>query len=1242
MACLLFLSFFIISQFSGGSGEVIIVESQATLADAVANYTKPNGSLEILISTTHLEVDSVVTFQELNYTLMQGVDTVTTIKCSSERAGFIFTRTRHVELKLLSFVGCAAIKEYLYNGNRSVLFSSALHIVFTQSVYISNISILESRGTGMLLAYNSRCTEVYHSNFTGNRLLDEQQKQRKAIGGGGVYLYIQNTLKESRFYFENCVFKNNTAENTDNYTYIFADKFGEAITGRGRGGGVFINIDTNVHKNTVTLSHCVITENFGHIGSGLSAEVEGEETSHNSIVVEYSNITHNGCRGDKRIGSGGGAQISYRTQPTNTNNRVVFRHVEFRANCGQIGGGTYFYSTDNTITNTNNQLLFDQCRWEDNNGHTGSAVGILPGIFDRIDGHGYSITIPVFRDCVFTQNSISGQTSSDVHETQTYGTGTLYSSLYDVKFESSVRFSNNNGSAVYIVNAIVDFSESSAVFEGNRGIQGGAVGIIGTSTMLVGPHDYRFTGNRAIDRGGAIYSYLVDSHDFLLSRSCFLQYSESGMTRGIPSSEWKARITFSGNTARSTIGNDIFTSSLLPCQTIRRNGASSHDYELLELREIFQPPGAVFLGNGTGYSIATDSAYFTNTSGYRSVVPGERFIHGVHVVDDLNQTINSMFTASFPSQDTQIEVSNSSSCLTNQVIQLIGRPHESDSLLLQVIGSHTIFTSLGVELLDCPPGFNLKDKVCECDADSYTGLLGCDAEHLHSYRRVGYWVGYANTSAGEELVATICPWGFCKLPRHTSSSENGHSEIGLLLPRLRENTEEEVCSNGRSGILCGVCNPGHTVLFHSPSYNCSREADSRCELGWFYYLSSEILPATILFVVILVFNISFTSGALNGFILFSQLLDTLLIDASGVINLPNDVKKALHVVKVIYGFFNLDFFHIESLSYCIWTDATVLGIVAFKSLTIGYSMCLIVVVLLFLRHCGGKCLGKYCRATVMRNSVIQGISAFLVLCYSQCIKISFTLLYHANLFVRPDSNTHLPRRVWYSGNMEFFSAQHLPYALPALAVLLTIGIIPPLILLTYPAIFHILACLKLRGSCVDKCLPSFSTMKPFLDAFQGSFKDNVRFFAGLYFIYRWVGLLANSVIAHYSLFYAVVEVLLLLILLLHAVFQPYQKTWHNILDALLLADLAIINKFTATHYYATRVDAGISYQNNINRSSIVQVILIYLPVLYLAGYMLFQITRSTFCKLTGSIKTKTKHMSEDSSVMLIPSSEEER
>ena len=97
--------------------------------------------------------------------------------------------------------------------------------------------------------------------------------------------------------------------------------------------------------------------------------------------------------------------------------------------------------------------------------------------------------------------------------------------------------------------------------------------------------------------------------------------------------------------------------------------------------------------------------------------------------------------------------------------------------------------------------------------------------------------------------------------------------------KTKEKLEAIVCSENRKGILCGSCIEGYSTLYNSPALTCYNTTTAHCAYGIPLYIVSELLPVTIIFVVILVFNISLTSGALYSFVLYAQLLDFLYIDS---------------------------------------------------------------------------------------------------------------------------------------------------------------------------------------------------------------------------------------------------------------------------------------------------------------------------------------------------------------------------
>ena len=329
------------------------------------------------------------------------------------------------------------------------------------------------------------------------------------------------------------------------------------------------------------------------------------------------------------------------------------------------------------------------------------------------------------------------------------------------------------------------------------------------------------------------------------------------------------------------------------------------------------------------------------------------------------------------------------------------------------------------------------------------------------------------------------------------------SDFEIILPQNRSKLDESVCGMTKIGIVCGKCRDGYTVHFHSPDFMCKPAEPVGCRFGWLFYTLSELVPVTVVFIIVLVLNTSFTSGYVNGFILFSQILASFDLNAGGVIMFPLEaLRMATQGYQIFYGFFNLDLFNSESLSFCLWKGASALDMLALKYVTIIYTALLIVAVIWLMNKCGGRCLGKCCRMTTMRASVIHGISSFLMIGYSQCINVSLNLLLQVHIFPSQDGDFKPQHRLWYNGEIVHFGKDHMPYALPAIFCLVTVGILPPVLL--YPLLNKIVTILGLEEQkfiiCISR-VPSADNLKPFLDSFQGCFKDNMRFFAGVYFVY---------------------------------------------------------------------------------------------------------------------------------------------
>ena len=1148
-----------------------------------------------------LQLSSKVSFTNLTSLTITGkAGQQTTINCKANAAILLSDISDTVTLINLKLLSCGASIRVKGSHNETKIYVSALSIVCCRNVEIYGLDISRSRGLGLTILdhhgdrMNITLTKIEHSELPQNYI--NTNINEVLTGGGGMYLELSYwPVQKAPIFvvFDNCTFDNNTADTKEN-NYLYTDAVGMLHEGAGRGGGMNLIVGPGVNNVNISFTGCIFFANQAFHGSGLAVKLLGEELQ--NVRVELIDCTFK-RNGRNNYGFGAGFYLTiYDPSPdgdTVFNSIVILTNVEFVENHAEYGGAIFFFSSKQRFPNTNS-LLFNKCTFTENVAHLGSAALISPSLYFRLST-GYSV-IPKFKNCQFLGNKVRNSRHYDIQRTS--GLGTIYVSEYKIQFMGYNCFKHNFGCGIYLVNGVIDFQNSSMLFNNNTGLKGGAVALIGSSTMIVGPNNYEFINNKAVYRGGAIYVSLFDRTDFTTSRRCFIQYVDNKMD--VISHGWNLNLSFVGNRAKDrSAGHTIFATSFLPCQII--------DSSLLEISEIFSNRSEhITLDDNATIEdqLATDGAKLNGIeSKWLTMTPGIEHHHGVTLSDDFNNTVNVPFRATLVKKAGKALLDPVKSEFVGSEVKLIGYPSSEATLTLYTVSRRDTYIELTVTLTDCPPGFKLNgESKCVCNAATYVGLTGCSGNH--SYLLPGYWAGIFNTTSGQKLVTSACPF-------RPEFYRADMFDFEVALPETFSESEMTVlvCGETRTGIGCGRCQENRTAYFHSPNFECG--PSNSCKLGWIFYILSEMIPVTLIFISVLVLNISFTSGTVNGFILFSQLLLSFDTDASGIIQFPEHVKSkiegATQIYKFLYGFLNLYMFNAQYFSFCLWRGASTLDMFALKYVTIIYAILLITAVILIMNKCGGKCLGKYCRITVIRVSVIRGITTYLILCYTQCIRVSISILIPLHIHVSTDDRNitcSSCTRVWYNGDLSYFHKEHLPYALPALFCLLTVGLIPPVLLLTYPLLNKVLSVLGLEDQKLVMVLSrklQINYLKPLLDSFQGCFKDNFRFFAGLYFLYRWTFHLVLFV-KSYGEYYTTIGGILLFIFTMHTVCQPYIKRSHNIIDALLFADLMLINFLSLFNFhkvYSHKAQFGTTVT-----PAIVQLVLIYLPLLIMATYLL--------------------------------------
>lgn len=594
------------------------------------------------------------------------------------------------------------------------------------------------------------------------------------------------------------------------------------------------------------------------------------------------------------------------------------------------------------------------------------------------------------------------------------------------------------------------------------------------------------------------------------------------------------------------------------------------------------------------------------------VIPGSWTKLPINLTDESNNQSNAFYHLSIVNSSYNSTISVSNEYISSKLIQLYGNP--GDTAVIKVETVHTciypweVAFTIQIHMSECPPGYihtlsngMVKEQekgYCQCAATSnsklYDAIAYCNDSEYQANMKTGYWLGYMQDSGKEKnLLSGICLIG-CVRKR-------------LSLLKLPNNTDRReldslLCGN-RTGILCGICRDNLSSYYHSPPINVRCGLSDKCSIGWLIYLVSEILPITIFFLVTLLFDINFTNGWLNGLIFYFQFSETLTyIKFNDFVNCPSFVASLLGVYGLIAGTFSLNFLNHNKLSFCLWYKAETINLLTFRYLKIIYSLFLVMVTIGLLKIFNLKKItdkfSRYHRRRFnVKTTTIHGLSGFLIIFYSECMKVSLLLLTPIKLH----TNTDAYFVAIVNGNLRYFGREHLFFAIPALFFLIFVGVIPPLLLIIYPLCYRLFGMLKIAESkCVRLlCMVvPLEKLKPLYDSLQSSFKDEYRFFSGLYFLYRLIAILTFVIIRDLTNYYTALIIEFALIFCLHAIIKPYKKQWQNALDSLIFTNIIILTVLDLYNYRR-----ALELKNNeysIQVACSLQIIFLYTPLISFA------------------------------------------
>ena len=540
----------------------------------------------------------------------------------------------------------------------------------------------------------------------------------------------------------------------------------------------------------------------------------------------------------------------------------------------------------------------------------------------------------------------------------------------------------------------------------------------------------------------------------------------------------------------------------------------------------------------------------------------------------------------------------------------------------------------------CPPWFipNISSSTgCSCSTLDPTEVRCChDFPLLH----FGFCMTYNSTNETTEYG--LCPY----IGRHKTTAVD--YLFYIVLPSNASLLNEIMCGPlNREGELCENCKDGYGIALYSYTLECSKCWEHG--YGWVLYYFLELFPITMLYFLVVIFNVKASSSPLSALVFMSHfVVYTIRLNVPLHMYIENEITGFLYVaVKVLLvlcGIWSLDFFRSVIPPFCVSSNIKTVHALALEYVVAFYPIFLILftyvciklhdnnfkpVVWLwkpFHRH-----FTHFRRSLDRKASIVNAFTTFLVISFAKILFVSFTLLYPFYIRYNYDN---IPTKLvlYYDPTVEFHTQEYSIFAAIAVCVLVTFIICPTILLILYPT--------RLFRRCVSSCgFRRWHGLHMFAESFQGQYKDGTngtwdfRMVSALFLILRIVIL---ATFLNHRLGFAARELqcaLMVCAACFYAVVRPYRQNYLNNVDFLILAFLEVLTFELLSATYHTLKRTFVYY-------SLATVLLLGAPHMILIlhiCYVLVKNTGVTQC-LKGKCKTlkrcllATRHVTRETNV----------
>ena len=468
------------------------------------------------------------------------------------------------------------------------------------------------------------------------------------------------------------------------------------------------------------------------------------------------------------------------------------------------------------------------------------------------------------------------------------------------------------------------------------------------------------------------------------------------------------------------------------------------------------------------------------------------------------------------------------------------------------------------------PLWHIKSKdTCKC-GDGINGEVTCEGTRSINVE-LGNCMTWNNVTQG--AMVSRCPFTYhfsdivCPQQGYTGTRSIPTNISG---PELNHLTCKKY---NRQGTQCRECRDSYGPAAFSDGFSCA-DCSQHPHL-WVLCLFLQLTMVTLMYLVVILFQIKGTSSPLNVIITYSQLSIQIMVSVRLHVKLVCFLGPTLTTITLTFiGVSNLDFFHFVIPPLCISTSFKSINVLLFDYVIAFYPILLTLIIYMTIELYDRNCWIIACLAIPVKKifclfhrrwnpktTILNTCVTFILLAYSKLLCTSINLIFAIQSYDRkgeiiPDSTV-----LFYDPTIRFFHSEHIPYAILAFSILAIFVLLPPLLLLLYPT--------RLFKKCLNWCgFRRWDVVHLIADVFQGWYKDgteDTRDYRALSALYMLLRIICGAVFLllvryrHHSVlgsYFLGMSHFLLGTFFLIA--RPYKKQWMNFIDGLIVLSIGMI------------------------------------------------------------------------------------